>query len=306
VNYGWDERHAFPAQPVGQRHEALFAELTLPQPAVLRAISPREIYDAGRLPPPVDPAFDTRRQQAIREIQDEEDRHIFDALDAIASEGWDPLHQLPPPIFTHPRGQPTNYNFIDFSYVRDPLDPSTTIQRVPGITQLDRAPQGDPERLPGRVMINPSAIRALGFQVSEHVGMGVVNAEATRRVSAPEFEIASNPSISLSAVTARRFDMIEMIEGRSEDPQIPVRQMPLHEMEQIALVFRRTAWERLMIALKEDNDSYNPQSDGHAQVTQKIDQEVLDVFLETTESDLRRTMWQRLGELPYGALPIYD
>jgi hypothetical protein len=53
--------------------------------------------------------------------------------------------------------------------------------------------------------------RPFGWVMDEHLGMAVVNPEIRgRRVTVPEFEIApGTPSISLSEIKSRRFDILE-------------------------------------------------------------------------------------------------
>lgn len=60
-----------------------------------------------------------------------------------------------------------------------------------------------------------------------------------RRVEFPLFEIASNPTISLSAIQARRFDIIDRAWA-------PLYGHTLREMEQLAFIFRRDMWSRIL------------------------------------------------------------
>lgn len=65
---------------------------------------------------------------------------------------------------------------------------------------IDR-PAADPEPTP-----NPDRI---GFTVHERMGMPIINPRAVRRVTMPEFEIATNPTIRIDEIRNRRFDLID-------------------------------------------------------------------------------------------------
>lgn len=80
------------------------------------------------------------------------------------------------------------------------------------------------QELPGRVEVNPRAVERV----------------TGRRVPMPEFEIQSSPRVHLDDIRERRFNMTE------RTPPPPQRPMDLKEMERVALIVRRTAWERLL------------------------------------------------------------
>jgi hypothetical protein len=106
-----------------------------------------------------------------------------------------------------------DYRFMDVSLVQNPTDPRTRL----------------PPLRPGE------------FSMHEEVGEAYIN-PAALRVMVPEFEIASNPTISLSEIQNRRFNI-------REDERLHIRQvqeMTPTEMEAIAIIVRRTAWEKLL------------------------------------------------------------
>jgi hypothetical protein len=111
------------------------------------------------------------------------------------------------------------------------------------------------EELPGRMAINPAALR----------------------VMMPTFELASNPTMRLEDIRTRRFDILEEspaaitqtpeqerlwrqaflgpnpfteppFESQNPCGEIPLapREMTRAEMEEIALIVRRSSWERLL------------------------------------------------------------
>lgn len=196
-------------------------------------------------------------QQLAEQVRAEEDRAIFAALDAATAEragsGLTITNQMADgaaPPFTQ---QDLNDLF------RGPLLPQPMTAPSPESWTV--------EELPGRMAINPAALR----------------------VMMPTFELASNPTINLEEVRARRFDVLEpaaitqmpaqeelwrraflgtnpfaepglfpaqlgMLSaqefGATQNPcgEIPLapREMTRAEMEEIALIVRRSAWERLL------------------------------------------------------------
>jgi len=129
-----------------------------------------------------------------QQIMAEEDQRIFDVLDRIAQEG----------SFEGP-------GFMDVSLVREPTDPHAHLR--PGQVYVASEPEWVgrfPVRIERTVLPADPPRPPLGFTMEEQPGIGVVNPSAIRgrRVVMPEFEISSNPSISLEAVQRRRFDLI--------------------------------------------------------------------------------------------------
>lgn len=165
-------------------------------------------------------------QRMAQSIQEEEDRRIFDAIDAIAAtEGRTPPRAAPSFIEPSYVMAPAHRGVVDLSVVRDPIDPRT---RLFNREDLDRAmlrpgevvAVSDPEfvgQMPIRqelqVLPADEPQAPLGFSVSERPGVGVVNARAARRVTMPFFEIASNPTVRLDDIRQRRFDLIDRAGG---------------------------------------------------------------------------------------------
>jgi hypothetical protein len=58
----------------------------------------------------------------------------------------------------------------------------------------------------------------------------------------PLFEMHSSPTISLEEVRHRRFDIIDRT-----PPPPPPKEMTLEQMEKVAIIVRRSAWERLLL-----------------------------------------------------------
>lgn len=183
--------------------------------------------------------------RARAQIQAEEDRRIFEALDAV---GRDP----------------------DYVPMR-PLPPGEVYVAGPGEYVGSLPPRPD-----------------LPFMAHEQIGMAVINPRGlerleVRRVQMPEFEIASNPTIRLDDIRQRRFDLID------RTPPPPVQEMTPAEMEKVAIIIRRTFWERLLAS----TDEYPPipPLSLPEQVRRDIDEQVLGEWLTTPKYS---TAWDKL------------
>jgi hypothetical protein len=87
------------------------------------------------------------------------------------------------------------------------------------------------------------AARTREWQMQELPGTAVINANAARRVDMPLFEIMSSPTISLEEIRQRRFNFM------AREPSPPPPPPPTDTLEQmrlIAVMIRRTAWERVL------------------------------------------------------------
>ncbi len=90
-----------------------------------------------------------------------------------------------------------------------------------------------------------------GWQMHELPGTVAVNPRAAERVHMPLFELHSNPTIRIDDIRERRFNMTGSTNPCGE---IPLGEpMSLEQMERVALVVRRTAWQRIM-AVEEELD----------------------------------------------------
>lgn len=196
---------------------------------------------------PLPPLRSPLQQRLADSIRAEEDRAVFAALDAATAEragsGLTITNQMADGAAPPFRQQDLNDLFRG-ALLPTPMTAPPTTWTV--------------EELPGQMAINPAALR----------------------VMMPTFELASNPTIRLEEVQTRRFDILEPSEDQVRNPraeelwrqaflgshpfgegstpprgsvmnpcgEIPLapREMTRAEMEEIALIVRRSAWERLL------------------------------------------------------------
>jgi hypothetical protein len=178
-------------------------------------IDPQSLARQVGIQPPtfnVDRAERVRRARnfAVQSIQAAEDEEIFRQLDAAALE---PM-------------SPQNY----YNRVAEQQTIPEWRQELLGQFMEPREIASGPgwrmEELPGDAVFNERAMRALGAQ----------------RVEMPLFEMHSSPTISLEEVRHRRFDIIDRT-----PPPPPPKEMTLEQMEKVAIIVRRSAWERLLL-----------------------------------------------------------
>jgi len=144
-------------------------------------------------------------EHMVAQIMAEEDRRIFDTLDAIAAGGFE----------SNPDTRVRPVQLADLEQAREFLEQHAF---PPGAMYVASEPEFV-GRMPVRselTVLGADPPRApLGFAAYEEPGIGLVNPAAARRVTMPTFEIASNPTIRLEDVQARRFDLMDR--GRTPD-----------------------------------------------------------------------------------------
>ena len=203
-----------PQQPVARRMGGIPVERFIMDEASWRDIlgwgltasvqAPLQI--SHLIPQPLQARSEAEQHMAAQ-IMAAEDQAIFDILDRIGQEGFDYQESRAIREVRDPSGRITELipdRIIDVSFVSEPTDPSTRIR--PGEIYV-RGEPGFFGRMPVRTEL-PARGAPVGFAAYEEVGIGIVNPGA-RRVTMPEFEIASNPTIQLGDIQARRFDMLE-------------------------------------------------------------------------------------------------
>ena len=146
-------------------------------------------------------------------IRAAEDERIFAAMDSAAADIEANGGEL---IYTslhteYPPGSPVEVEEVP---LRGRMEHVTMIDTDAGWGQ----PNANGDLFPASirqdiVVLGPDTphARPFGWVMDEHIGMAVVNPEIRgRRVTVPEFEIApGTPSVSLSEIKSRRFDILE-------------------------------------------------------------------------------------------------
>ncbi len=213
-----------PTRPTAGVAEALALAMGSSSETLLRdppyfARSSSETPSPG--PPQLYYNLDRIRVNAVREIQEDEDRRIVELLNGpaptystggVEDRSGLTLESLRE-IFNQIEGQGlrslapmlSRQDYEDILALYAPFEQS----RILPVTAPDFLESG---LLPGdQVQVHglPGS-----FTIQEVSGMGVINPRgaellAARRVQIPEFEIQSSPSISLEAIRTRRFDLIE-------------------------------------------------------------------------------------------------
>jgi len=216
IDQSWIERQIITPQPITREmlretFEAL--ERQNLRPSLQPMFNMETIQDLIGMGIPIDPHALARQvgiQPPTFNVNRAEDEEIFRQLDAAALE---PM-------------SPQNY----YNRVAEQQTIPEWRQELLGQFMEPREVASGPgwrmEELPGDAVFNERAMRALGAQ----------------RVEMPLFEMHSSPTISLEEVRHRRFNIIDQT-----PPPPPPKEMTLEQMEKVAIIVRRSAWERLLL-----------------------------------------------------------
>lgn len=188
--------------------------------------------------PAVRSAVEQRAFIAAQEVQRaREDQHVFDILDNIANS---PVLDIDPT-----RPEPMRLRIPTFEIGRDtPLSPE----------ELARLPAGAPVSLQERVsleryheQLRTEATQAVDEDIfrtlTPHVPLDMV--QMTGRFPMSMIPLDHGPTIRLDEIRTRRFNILGR-EPVTVPPIPPPKPMTLEQMEKVALVCRRTFWEKLL------------------------------------------------------------